>query len=235
MRVRENGEVEIRPAAEELLGVGGLGALRAVEHRFVARIVGQPARQLVCDPEPEIGVKHAEQSDRGGVPRDAVHELRTPVLLGEPVAVGQEGASPRELHLGLSRIETNSQVVDQEIAAPPVVVPADEGDRYPARSQGVQFGDRAEVTPGNDGAVLEPKVEQVSVDDERVSQIGDRVEEAVQRGADRRWDLSEMSVGDDENARGWGRHGPQARNAGQGPQAPVPFDFSRWRVDVASP
>src|SRR5689334_9541987 len=99
----------------------------------------------------------------------------------------------------------------------------------------MELGDGAEVTPRNHGPVLEPEVKQIAVDDERVAEIRDGIEKAMERGGDRGRNLSEMRVGDDEDARGWGRHGPQARNAGRGPQARVPFDFSRRHVDVASP
>ncbi len=153
-------------------------------------------------------MQHPERADGGGVTGDAVHETSAPVLLGEPVAVGHERAPPRELHLGLPRIEGDSQVVNQEIAAPPIVVPADERDRNPATQQRMELGDCPEVTAGNHGAVLEPEIEQIPVDDERVSQVRDAVEKTMERGADRRGNLSEMSVGDDDDARGE-RHGPK--------------------------
>src|SRR5690348_18510941 len=97
----------------------------------------------------------------------------------------------------------------------------------------MELGDGAEVTPRNHGPVLEPEVEQIAVDDERAAEIRDGIEKAMERRDDRGRDLSEMRVGDDEDARGWGRHGAQARNAGRGPQARVPFDSSRQRVAVA--
>ncbi len=43
MRVREDDEVEIRALAEQLLGVLRLRALGTIEHRPVARMVGEPA------------------------------------------------------------------------------------------------------------------------------------------------------------------------------------------------
>src|SRR5207249_11132082 len=58
----------------------------------------------------------------------------------------------------------------------------------------------------NHGPVLEPEVEQVSVDEQRLAQIGDGREKAVERGLDRGRDLSQMGVGDDEHA---GGHGPK--------------------------
>src|SRR5881398_799729 len=58
----------------------------------------------------------------------------------------------------------------------------------------------------NHGPVLEPEVEQVSVDEQRLAQIGDGLEKAVERGLDRGGDLSQMGVGDDEHT---GGHGPK--------------------------
>src|SRR5438445_404488 len=75
---------------------------------------------------------------------------------------------------------------------------------------GVQLRHRAEVPARDHGAILEPEVEQVAIDDEPVPEIRYRVEEAVKRGCDRRRDLAEMSVGDDHDTGGWQGHGPQA-------------------------
>ena len=145
-------------------------------------------------------MQHAEGADCRGVTGDAMHQPCAPVLLGEPVAVGHERAPAGELHLGLARVERDPQVVNQEIAAPAVVVPAYERDRDAATPERVELGDGAEMTTRNHGAVLEPEVEQIAVDDERVSQVRDLVDEAMEKRADRGGSLSKMSVGDDEDA-----------------------------------
>src|SRR5207244_4461193 len=56
------------------------------------------------------------------------------------------------------------------------------------------------------GAILEPEIEQVAVDEEGLAQVGNGLQEAVERGLDRGRDLSQMGVGDDEHA---GGHGPK--------------------------
>src|SRR5437016_5052945 len=90
MRVSENREVQVRPACEQLLGVLRLGPLGAVEHGPVAGVVREPAGQLVCDPGAHVGMQHPERSNRRPVAGDPVHEAGAPVLLGQPVAVGDD-------------------------------------------------------------------------------------------------------------------------------------------------
>src|SRR5437667_145649 len=219
MRVGENRQVQVRSACEQLLGVLRLGPLGAVEHGPVAGVVRELAGQLVRDPGAHVGMQHPERPNRRPVTRDPVHDAGAPVLLGQPVAVGHEGAASRHVELGFPRMEGDAQIVDEEVASPTVVVAAHERDRHAARPQGVELRDGAEVTARDHRAVLEPEIEQVAVDEERVAEIGHRVEEAVKRDGDRGRDLAEMSVGDDDHTRGGGGHGPQARNRGEASQA----------------
>src|SRR2546427_3364114 len=219
MRVGENREVQVRPACEQLLGVLRLGPLGAVEHGPVARVVRELAGQLVCDPGAHVGVQHPERPNRRPVAGDPVHEAGAPLLLGQPVAVGQEAGPSRHVELGFPRMEGDAQVVNEEVTAPAVVVAAYERDRHAAGPQGVEFRDGAEVTARDHRAVLEPEIEQVAVDEERVAEIGHRVEEPVKRDSDRGRDLAEMSVGDDDHTGGGEGHGPQARNRGLASQA----------------
>src|SRR5438093_10936364 len=219
MRVGENREVQVRPAREQLLGVLRLGPLGAVEHGPVASVVREPAGQLVRDPGAHVGMQHPERPNRRPVTRDPVHEAGAPLLLGQPVAVGHEGAASRHVELGFPRMEGDAQIVDEEVAAPAVVIAAHKRDRHAARPQGVELRDGAEVTARDHRAVLEPEIEQVAVDEERVAEIGHRVEEPVKRDSDRGRDLAEMSVGDDDHTGGGGGHGPQARNRAEASQA----------------
>src|SRR5213592_2014556 len=219
MRVGENREVQVRPAREQLLGVLRLGPLGAVEHGPVASVVRELAGQLVRDPGAHVGMQHPERPNRRPVTRDPVHDTGAPVLLGQPVAVSHERAASGHVELGFPRMEGDAQVVDEKVAAPPIVVAAHERDGHAARPQGVELRDRAEVTARDHRAVLEPEVEQIAVDEQRVSEIRHRVEEAVKRDCDRGGDLAEMRVGDHHNAGRWEGHGPQARNRGEGSQA----------------
>src|SRR2546422_2314302 len=171
--------------------------------------------QLVRDPGAHGGMQHRERPNRRPVTRDPVHDTGAPVLLGQPVAVGYEGAASRHVELGFPRMEGDAQVVDEEVAAPAVVIAAHERDRHAARPQGVELRDGAEVTARDDRAVLEPEIEQVAVDEKGVAEIGHRVEESVKRDGDRGRDLAEMSVGDDDHTRGGGGDGPPATKSGE--------------------
>jgi len=103
-------------------------------------------------------------------------------------------------------VETDPQVLGEKIAAPAIVIAADQRDGNALGAQRVQFRHRGEVAPRDHGAVLEPEVEQVAVDEEGLAQVGNGLEETVERGLDCGWDLSQMGVGDDEHA---GGHGPK--------------------------
>src|SRR5213083_2757539 len=219
MGVRENHELQVRSSPQQLLGVLRLGSLGTVEHGPVAGVVRELAGKLVRDPGAHVGMERAERPDGHPVTRDLVHHAGAPVLLGQPVAVGHERAASRHVELGFPRMKGDAQVVDEKVAAPPIVVAAHERDGHAARPQGVELRDRAEVTARDHRAVLEPEVEQVAVDEQRVSEIRHRVEEAVKRDCDRGGDLAEMRVGDHHNAGRWEGHGPQARNRGEGSQA----------------
>jgi len=219
MGVSENHELQVRPAREQLLGVLRLRPLGPVEHDPVAGVVRELAGKLVRDPEAHVGMQRPERPDRHPVTRDLVHQAGAPVLLGQPVAVGHEGAATRHVELGFPGVEGDAQVVGEKVAAPPIVVAAHERDGHAAGPQGVELRDRAEVTARDHRAVLEPEVEQIAVDEERVPEIRHRIEEAMKHGRDRGRDLAEMRVGDDDHAGGGEGHGPQARNRGEVPQA----------------
>src|SRR3989454_11838288 len=77
------------------------------------------------------------------------------------------------------------QIMGEEVAPPAIVIAAHEGDGNAPRAQCLQLRDRTEMASWNHGPVLEPEVEQVSVDQQRLAQIGDGLEKAVEGGLDR--------------------------------------------------
>src|SRR5213082_1586596 len=92
-----------------------------------------------------------------------------------------------------------------------------------SRDQRLELRRASEMPPRDHRAVLEPEVEQVAVDEERVAQIGHGVEEGVKTGLDCGRDLSQVSVGDHEHARGW--HGPKVGIQREGRKLVPSFDF----------
>src|SRR2546423_1753692 len=75
-----------------------------------------------------------------------VHDPGAPVLLGQPVAVGHEGAAAGDLDFGLARVERDPQVFGEEVAAPAIVVAAHQRDRHVARPDTLELRHRAEMT-----------------------------------------------------------------------------------------
>ena len=132
------------------------------------------------------------------------------MLLGESVAVCDEGAPAREVQLGFAAEEIDAQVLREERAAPAVMISAHKRHRNTAGSYGLQFRDGAEMFPRNDGLVLEPEIEQIAREHQVITRLGDLVQERVKCGADGRWHLAEMRVRHDNDPRrcDLGRHGP---------------------------
>src|SRR3989449_503744 len=157
-------------------------------------------------------MERPEHADGQGMTGDAVHQVRAPVLLGQPVAVRHETAPSGHVDLRLAPVERDSQVLREEVATPAIVIAAHQGDGDALGPQRLESRDRAEMAPRDHRPILEPEVEQVAVDEQRLAQVGDGFEELVERGLDGGWDLSQMGVGDDEHA-GW--HGPKLEAAPQ--------------------
>src|SRR5207244_956809 len=130
----------------------------------------------------------------------------------QPVAVRHETAPSGHVDLRLAPVERDSQVLREEVATPAIVIAAHQGDGDALGPQRLESRDRAEMAPRDHRPILEPEVEQVAVDEQRLAQVGDGFEELVERGLDGGWDLSQMGVGDDEHA-GW--HGPKLEAAPQ--------------------
>src|SRR5213596_1890922 len=98
-----------------------------------------------------------------------------------------------------------------------------------ARDQRLELRHGSEMPPRDHRAVLEPEIEQVAVDEERVAQLGHGIEEGVEAGLERRRDLSQMSVGDDEHARGG--HGGKLGIRREGRKLLRRFDFCSRLAD----
>src|ERR1041384_3007276 len=80
------------------------------------------------------------------------------------------------------------------------------------------------MPPRDDGAILEPEIEQVAVDHHGVSGVGHRFEKAMKCGGDRGWHLSEMRVGHDEHARCAGERLGRASGSRHGPKLGTPSE-----------
>src|SRR5438445_13091644 len=104
---------------------------------------------------------------------NAVHQVRAPVLLRQPVAVRNETAPSGHVDLRLAPVERDSQVLREEVATPAIVIAAHQGDGDALGPQRLESRDRAEMAPRDHRPILEPEVEQVAVDEQRLAQVGD--------------------------------------------------------------
>jgi len=182
----------------------------AIQHRSILCIVGEVAREQIGDPEPDRRMQYTKHRDRDGVTQHAVHQRATPVLLGEAVAMGNEGPAPSQIELGVPAEELDAQVLREKRSAPAVVVAAHERDRDAAGADLLQLGDGGKMFAGDDARILEPEIEQIAHQDEVISGPGDLLEECVKRLADGGRHLTQVRVRHDDDARGFTleRHGP---------------------------
>jgi acyl-CoA thioester hydrolase len=124
-------------------------------------------------------------------------------------------ASHRELELG--RLESDTQLIGPERGTPAIVVAADHGHRQVPR-QPSQCGGHPESVTRDDPTICEPELEEVAVDQQRITQIGHSIEKIEQRplGLARR--VSEVGVRHDDErfCRHARKHadGPMSRQAG---------------------
>ncbi len=139
-----------------------------------------------------------------------MHQRAAPVLLGEAVAVRNEGAPPTQLQLRLAAEELDAEILREERPAPAIVIPAHERDGDAAGAHLLELGDGREVFAGNDALVLEPEVEQVTHQHEVVPRPGDLLEKRVERRTDGGRHLAEVRVRHDDHPLGFvlARHGP---------------------------
>src|SRR3989441_9825026 len=103
-------------------------------------------------------------------PRSTLFPYTT--LFRSPVAVGHVCAAARQLDFGFAGVERDPHIVDEEIAAPAVVIAADEGDRNAPAAQRGELRHAREVTARDDRPVLEPEVEEVAIDRSEERRVG---------------------------------------------------------------
>ena len=123
--------------------------------------LGHPPGQL-C---PQIRVKPAEGESSGPTPQKKAEDPIPQVSGPQTIPVGQEGPTSRQIHDCRIPEELHPDFLLQEAAPPPVVIPSHQPHPHPCVHQGGQSSQDAGVATGNDGAVLEPEVEEIAVDD----------------------------------------------------------------------
>ena len=123
---------------------------------------------------------------------------------GDHVAVqGEDPAIPdRQRHLVEG--EPHAQFFDPESMPPPVMVAPHHRHRDSTR-QALQRGGHPESFPRDHPAVGEPELEEVAVDQQRIAQFRNTLQELQQRRLGLRRRVAKVSVRDDDES--LGRHG----------------------------
>ena len=119
-----------------------------------------------------------------------------------------KGAPAGQIQLGLTAEKLDPEITVEERPAPAIMIAAHERDRDAAGAYLLELGDGGKVFAGDDALILEPEIEQIAGHDEVVADLGYFFEEGVKRGPDAGWDLAEVGVRYDEDARNRGGHGP---------------------------
>ena len=201
----QHNEIHVRVRLEVRTGKVLLGSGRAIQRRRITRLVCQRPRHEIHQPEPEIRMQPAEQCGCHWPARHAMHRPRHEMAFRQPVSVSQKRPPASQRDRDAPAVELRTELLAPELATPAVVVAARHGDADTAATDPVQGTERGERVPRNDGAILEPEVEQVAVHNEVRPQIRHHIQETVKRRSGRLRRVSQVGVGDDHD--GFGQHG----------------------------
>src|SRR5690554_943593 len=162
----------MRVTAHDVVQVGLPGELaqrpltdegRAAAHRIV-RLTALRPRDSLCDPDAQVGMKPAKQSDRDRRANDGLEETVAQVTATQPVAMCHEGGLAGDGRAERTVVELETDLLPQEAAAPCVVIAAGECDRNAGLDELGKRGEHPEVPARDDRPVLEPEIEQVTGD-----------------------------------------------------------------------
>ncbi len=109
----------------------------------------------------------------------------------------EQCAATGEFDFGAVGKELYPHLVPHEIAPPRIVVPAEEGDPNPAIDQIREGGQHPVMASLDDGAVLEPEIEEVTIDDQGRGLVREGAEEGAEGELRSCRDRSEVDVGND--------------------------------------
>src|SRR5256712_7165511 len=129
-------------------------------------------------------MEQAKMGDGQSGTEGTMHQRPAPVLLGEAVAVRDEGAPPTQLELRLAAKEFDAQILREERPAPAIMVAPHERDGDAARADLLQLGDGGKMFAGDDARILEPEIEEIARENEVISGPGDLLEKRVERFGD---------------------------------------------------
>ena len=207
VRVPEDDELEIRMASQK---IGGERGQTVCAPRFARVRSPQPPRSG-ANPSDEwkgqVRRGQAEQRAEHAAPRGGPERSIGVLSLQQAVSVRHVGVPSGDLRAKRTVQELHADLLAEKAAGPAVVVSADE----PRSHSGVHdIGEPAkngEVAAKHDTPVLEPEIEQVTVDEQVLRPPGEPFEELEKRPLAVRRYLPDVHIGDDDG--GWTVH---ARN-----------------------
>ena len=194
-------------------------------------MLAEPRGQVVDEGEPHIGVDRSVHRGRGTRRHQSLEHPRPPTGVRHQVAVDRDAPPAANIELEPLAAPANAKVALPELEAPAVMIATDH-DHRDAPPQGRERRGHPKRVAWQRGRVGEPELEQVAVDEQRVTQRGDGVEELEQSGFDRRWGVAEVGVGDDDE--GLSQHGRKhAEVEMSGQPAPGPVSETLVRVNYS--
>ena len=116
-------------------------------------------------PRPQVRVKPSEKEAGQGSTEDKAEHPVAQISRTQAVAMSQKGRTTLEIQNRGFLKELQPDFTPQVLAPPPVVVSTHHRHRDPRVHKGGQGSQHPGMPPGDHTLVLEPEVEQVSIDD----------------------------------------------------------------------
>ena len=193
VRMTEHDQVEFRFGRLHS-GRGGEEPTSSVARRITAARV----RAVVCERRREIGMQPTERPNRQGVSQETPHET-IPFVFSRSKSISvldmcaprADRVAPRTEHI------VDSDIATKHVTAPTVVVAGDHHDLHARIHDIGEGGKRSESSARNDGAPLEPELEQIAVDHERAAMCRDVSQERDDRAFDFAWRETEVRIRQD--------------------------------------
>jgi hypothetical protein len=126
-------------------------------------------------------VDDAEAGDGDAAPQRPLEHPIPQISLSETIAVCDQCAQTRDLGVERTVVKDDADLLAKEAAAPRVVVAAGERDRDSGFDELRERREHAEVSAVDDGAVLEPEVEEVARQEEAAGAFPDVLEKLDER------------------------------------------------------
>ncbi len=151
-------------------------------------------------PAERSGMQPAEPESRRPAADHGLQDLVAPVAASESVTVSEDGGPSAEGRADRSIDQLDSDFVGQKRASPEVVIPGDEANPNAGIDEVPENVENGEVTTLYHRAVLEPEVEQVSIDHEVPGPVCRQCEKPPERVLVLERRGAEVGVGNDKRA-----------------------------------